>query len=167
LVREYKDEDRSSERLLQDFVTAEALLEVYLREAGVPVRIIGELLEERDKLIRSLARDQIYSLTSIAEELRAAADQQYDLEIAVVAAARALGFIAKHIGGGGFPDGVARYIDNNSNETLITIEAKSSTATPTLAAIDFAGIEEHMKKEQASGSLGSKLINFFALTIRS
>jgi hypothetical protein len=153
LVREYKDEDKSSERLLQDFVTAEALLEVYLREAGVPVRIIGELLEERDKLIRSLARDQIYSLTSIAEELRAAADQQYDLEIAVVAAARALGFIAKHVGGGGFPDGIARYIDNNNNETLITLEAKSSTGVPTLAAIDFAGIEEHMKKEGAKGSL--------------
>ena len=153
LVREYKDEDKSSERLLQDFVTAEALLEVYLREAGVPIRIIGELLEERDKLIRSLARDQSYSLTTIAEELRTAGDQQYDLEIAVVAAARALGFIAKHVSGAGLPDGVARYIDNNNKEILITLEAKSSTGVPSLAAIDFAGIEEHMKKENALGSL--------------
>lgn len=153
LVREYKDEDKASERLLQDFVTAEALLEVYLREAGVPIRIIGELLEERDKLIRSLARDQIYSLTSIADELRRASDQQYDLEISLVAAARALGFIAKHVGGSGMPDGVARYIDNNNKETLITLEAKSSTGTPTLAAIDFAGIDEHIKKEKAAGAL--------------
>ena len=153
LVREYKDEDSAAERLLQDFVTAEALLEVYLREAGVPVRIIGEILEERDKLIRSLARDQIYSLASIADDLARSKDQQYDLEIAVVAAARALGFIAKHVGGAGAPDGIARFIDNNGQETLITLETKSSSGTPSLPAIDFAGIDEHIKKEAASGSL--------------
>ena len=48
---------------------------------------------------------------------------------------------------------MARYIDNNNNETLITLEAKSSIGTPSLGAIDFAGIEEHMKKEGAKGAV--------------
>jgi hypothetical protein len=153
LIREYTDGDRYSIRLLQDFVTAEALLEVNLRQANVPLKIIGEILQTRDKLIRSLARDEIYSLKSVADELRKAFDDQYDLEISLVASARALGLIAKHVGGTGKPDGIARYIANNGEETKITLEAKSSQTTPSLAAIDFAGVSEHIKNEGASGCL--------------
>ena len=153
LIREYHNGDRFSTRLLQDFVTAEALLEVNLRQANVPLKIIGEILQTRDKLIRSLAKDEIYSLKSVADELRKAFDDEYDLEISLVAAARALGLIAKHIGGAGKPDGVARYIANNGAETKITLEAKSSKSTPSLGAIDFGGLSEHRRSENAVGCL--------------
>lgn len=153
LIREYSDGDTYSLRLLQDFVTAEALLEVNLREADVPLKIIGEILETRDKLIRSLARDQIYSLKSVADELRKSFDDQYDLEISLVAAARAVGLIAKHVGGDGKPDGIARFIANNGDETKITLEAKSSQNVPSLSAIDFSGLQEHVDDEKASGCL--------------
>lgn len=153
LIREYSEGDKFSVRLLQDFVTAEALLEVNLRQANIPLKIIGEVLQTRDKLIRSLARNEIYSLKSVADELRKSYDNKYDLEIALVAAARALGLIAKHIGGAGRPDGLARYIANNGSETKITLEAKSSQSTPSLSAIDFGGIAEHRRVEGASGCL--------------
>lgn len=153
LIREYSNGDKYSIRLLQDFVTAEALLEVNLRQANVPLKIIGEILQTRDKLIRSLARNEIYSLKSVADELRKAFDDKYDLEIALVGSARALGLVAKHVGGGGKPDGIARYIASNGEEIKITLEAKSSQSTPSLGAIDFGGIKEHIQTEGAAGCL--------------
>ena len=76
---------------LEDFLTAEVLLEVYLRDAGVSAQQIGVILEHRDRLLRSLATERLYSLEAVAESLRQAATDDRDLEMALVGAARSLG----------------------------------------------------------------------------
>lgn len=152
VVQAYSD-DPKSRKLLEDLVAAEVLLEVYLREAGVDPFVIGEVLERRDTLMRSLAIDQIYSLESIAELLRNSRDDEYELEIALVAATRALGFNAKHISKAGEPDGFARFNDYKTGDIKITLEAKSSGKTPSLSAIDFSGLIEHVTNNEAQGCL--------------
>lgn len=152
VVIAYSDDPRARS-LLEDIVTSEVLLEVYLREAGVEPHVVGEVLERRDMLIRSLARDRVYSLDAIAQSLLDSSDDEHDLEIALVAATRALGFTAKHISKGGEPDGLARFNDFRSGEVKITLEAKSSTSIPSLSAIDFSGLAEHKKRHGAQGCL--------------
>jgi hypothetical protein len=145
--------DEEDSALLEDIVTAEALLEVYLREEGISAGSVGEILERRDQLLRSLALDRVYSPALIAQKLRDAAADADDLEIAQVTAARALGFVAKHLKDSGEPDGVARFIDYPGGETTITLEAKSSSQVPSLGGIDFAGLAEHFADYGAAGCL--------------
>jgi len=152
LVKEYASEGRTR-IFLEDFVTAEALLEVYLRESQVPPHIVGAVLERRDELLRSLAKDHPYSLSAISRQLLDAAVDEHELEVMLVVAARALGFVAKHIAGAGEPDGIARFTDYPNGEKKIILEAKSSAAVPSLSAIDFAGLHEHMQRHQADGCL--------------
>lgn len=76
-----------------------------------------------------------------------------DLEVALVTAARALGFVAKHISGDGEPDGLARFTEYPGGEKKIILEAKSSAAVPSLSAIDFAGLHEYMLAYEANGCL--------------
>lgn len=152
LTQEYGQEG-IARILLEDLVTAEALLEVYLREAQVSPHLIGEILERRDKLLRSLARDHSYSPMSIGRAVRDAASDQYELEITLVVAARALGFVATQISGSGEPDGLARFLDYPDGEKKITLEAKSSGSVPSLSAIDFAGLKEHVQRHNADGCL--------------
>jgi hypothetical protein len=152
LVKAHDDEE-GAQPLLEDVVTAEALLEVYLREQGLSPHAVGEVLERRDLLLRSLTRDRLYSLSAVAENLRHARDDQYDLEITLIVAARSLGFVAKHISGSGEPDGVARLVDYPTGEQKITLEAKASGKVPSLSAIDFAGLKSHMTAHDATGCL--------------
>ncbi|OGN76346.1 MAG: hypothetical protein A2X25_08970 [Chloroflexi bacterium GWB2_49_20] len=140
-------------RLLQEVVTAEALLEVYLRENQVSISAIGKILEQRDELLRSLIRDHSYSFETIARRLRDAATDKYELEISLVVAARSLGFTATHIAGAGNPDGLALFTEYPGGEKKITLEAKSSIDTPSLVAIDFASLQEHVINEKADGCL--------------
>jgi len=152
LAKEYAGESEAK-YLLEDFVTAEALLEVYLRESRVPAHVVGEVLEKRDALLRSLVKDHAYSAATISKLLRDSAADEHELEIALVVAARALGFVAKHHSGAGEPDGVARFIAYPNGEKKITLEAKSSAGVPSLGAIDFAGLEEHISRYSAHGCL--------------
>ncbi|MCH7898224.1 MAG: hypothetical protein IIC62_02640, partial [Proteobacteria bacterium] len=55
-VRKHND-DRAGTSCLEDIAITETLLEVYLRDEGVPPSKVGEILQRRDKLFRSLARD--------------------------------------------------------------------------------------------------------------
>jgi len=139
--------------LLYDLATAEALLEVYLREVGLAPHIAGEILERRDSLFKNLAQEHVNSPSAIAANLRGAVAAEHDLEIALVVAARALGFVAKHISGSDQPDGLARLRDYPSGERKIILEAKSSGTVPSLGAIDFAGLARHMKDHGAQGCL--------------
>lgn len=139
--------------LLEDLLTAEVLLEIYLRTSDVPPHTIGAVLERRDILLRSLAKDHPFSLTSISNALRESAADKYDLEIMQVEAARALGFVAKHISGSGEPDGLARFLDYLGGEKKITLEAKSSKTIPQLSQLDFAGLREHVDRYGADGCL--------------
>ncbi len=148
----FKDNPASRD-LLYNLATAEALLEVYLREVGLSPALVGEVLERRDGLFRSLAREQTNSPAAIAASLRDAKDSEHELEVALVIAARALGFVAKHVGNAGKADGIARFSDYPAGQKKITLEAKSSASVPSLSAIDFAGLQQHMKDEAADACL--------------
>ena len=152
LVVAYANEP-AAQALLFDVVTSEALLEVYLREAGVRPHVIGEVLERRDLLLRGLANSHMFSLGALSQYLRDSASMSQDLEVAVVAGARALGFVVKHIAGSGEPDGVARFTDFPGGEQKIILEAKSSVETPSAKDIDFAAIQVHMARHNADGCL--------------
>ena len=152
LVRAYRFEGQNTD-LLEDIATAEAALEIYLRAADIQPEIAGEILEKRDGLLRSLARDHLSSVASISQSLLDASNQHHELEIAVVAAARAIGFVATHVGGPGTPDGMAALHDYPDGLKKITLEAKSSSGTPDLGTIDIATLSRHMKDEHADGCL--------------
>jgi hypothetical protein len=139
--------------LLEDIATAEALLEVYLHEHNVPVPVVRAVLQQRDDLLRSLTNDHLFSLESISASLRNSASDEHKLEVALVVAARALGFVATHVSNAGQPDGIATFIDYPGGETKITLEAKSSEEVPSLGAIDFAGLDEHVRRQVAKGCL--------------
>jgi hypothetical protein len=145
--------DEEHGALVDDIVTAEALLEVYLREEGVSAARVGEILERRDQLLRALALDRVYSLATIAQELRDSVSDADDLEIAQVTACRAIGFVAKHLKDSEKPDGVARFFDYPGEETIITLEAKSAKDTPSLPHLDFAGLSQHLDDYNAVGCL--------------
>ena len=152
LVVEYSDEQRCQE-LLESIATAEALLEVYLREHGVRAHVVGQILERRDSLLRGLANESRTSVTALESFLRESEEDEHDLEVALVSASRALGFVAKHISGSGEPDGIGRFRDYPDGEKKITLEAKSSADTPTLGHLDFAGLREHVDSYEADGCL--------------
>lgn len=152
LVVEHQ-EDVKSRRLLEAVATAEALLEVYMRELGLAHPMVEHLLSRRDELLRSLAHDELYSLTAIAASVEEAVDSATELEIAVVAALRALGFGTQHISGSGTPDGLAEYIAFGAGDTSFTLEAKSSKDEPTLATLNFAMLREHFEQVGAQGCL--------------
>ena len=152
LVAEYREDPRAA-MLLEDIATAEAVLEIYLREHGMAPHVVGELLQRRDSLLRGLANDRVFSIDVISQRLKDSVNDRYDLEVNLVAASRALGFVATHIGGSSEPDGVARFTDYPEGERKITLEAKSSHDIPPLAQLDFAGLKEHVDRHQASGCL--------------
>lgn len=152
LVKAHSDDGRSR-ILLEDIATAEALLEVYLKENDVPSSVIGEVLERRDALLRSLAKDHPFSLKTIATSLRDAAANDHELESMLVTTARALGVVAKHVAGPGEPDGIAKLMQYPDGELKITLEAKASENIPQLNALDFAGLQEHKLRHGAIGCL--------------
>ena len=146
-------EDARAKYLLEDLATAEAVLEVYLKECGVPPHIIGQVLERRDALLRGLANEHVFSVSFISQSLRDNAADEHNLEVALVAAGRALGFVATHIGGSGQPDGIGRFTNYPEGEKKIILEAKSSIDVPSLGHLDFAGLEQHMNDHSADGCL--------------
>ena len=152
LVAEYREDPRAA-ILLEDIATAEAVLEIYLREHGMPPHVVGELLQRRDSLLRGLANDHVFSVDAISQLLEDSANDQYDLEVNLVAASRALGFVATHLGGAGEPDGIARFTAYPNGERKITLEAKSSGGVPELGNLDFAGLKEHVINYGANGCL--------------
>lgn len=146
-------DDPRANVLLEDILTAEAMLETQLRTYGVSPQIIGEVLEDRTKLLTSLVQDHPFSHNGIAQALIDASADYHDLEPALVAAARALGFVAKHVSGSDEPDGIARHVSYPGKSNVITLEAKSSAKVPSLSAIDFAGLARHRKDHTADGVL--------------
>ena len=100
-----------------------------------------------------LANDHVFSVDAISQLLKDSASDQYDLEVNLVAASRALGFVATHLGGSGEPDGIARFTDYPNGEQKITLETKSSGSVPELGNLDFAGLKEHVTKHGANGCI--------------
>jgi hypothetical protein len=139
--------------LIDVIATAEVMLEVYLAESGVPAHLIGDVLARRDQLLRSMASERIYSPKLIAAMLREGAADGLNLELALVAAVRVLGFQVKHIGGPDAPDGIALFVDSDMSEIRISLEAKATGTTPSLNHLDFASLRRH-----AAGAQGVLLV---------
>ncbi len=53
--------DSKYKELIDIIATAEVMLEVYLAETGVPPHAIGDILQRRDKLLRGMASERIFS----------------------------------------------------------------------------------------------------------
>ena len=53
----------------------------------------------------------MFSVDLISRSLVESVDDERDLEVALVAASRALGFVATHVSGAGEPDGIGRFRD--------------------------------------------------------
>ena len=152
-VKEYVG-DINSKRLLEDFVTFEMLLEVYLKESHISAELIGDILQRRDILFRSFPEDKSYSLQTISEQLRESASCYQDLEVNLIVAARALGFTATHISGTKEPDGLGRFIKYPGGVQKIILEAKSTIHDKKSPDdIDFATLRKHTDDYKAQGCL--------------
>ena len=154
---EYKNDVRAR-RLLELFGSAESMLEVYLKEFGIGDTVIDDVMNKRDRLLRGLAKEDVVALSSIAHQLRTAKDDPKALEIAVVGAARSLGFSAKHVSGPGEPDGTARYTATATGVEAFTLEAKSSKDVPSLANLDFGGLRSHWDRGARVETRGCLLV---------
>lgn len=146
-------DDPRARLVLEDLVTAEVMLEVHLRDADIDGVTVTDILQRRDELLRSLARNHPTSLNAVAKFLEDAAANERELEFSLVMAARALGFEACHISGDGEPDGIAKLKYYPRGEIKLTLEAKSSEDEPSLGAIDFSGLAEHVARHEANGCL--------------
>jgi hypothetical protein len=70
IVDEFIDETGRGKELVELIATGEALLEVYLHEAGVSPSVSRTLLERRDSLLRSLARERVFAPVTLAKTFR-------------------------------------------------------------------------------------------------
>lgn len=115
---------------LELLATAEILLEAQLFDAGVDRNVAAVIMNERDELLRHLARTSgAQSSHAVANRLLASVDKPKELESAVVDAFRQLGMEAVPIGGKDEPDGLAEaHLAADSDGPTryrVTLEAKS------------------------------------------
>jgi hypothetical protein len=125
---EYED-DKSSVPL-ELIAVAEVFLEADLLRAGMDADQIEEVLDQRDALLRQLAKgDDRKNAMTIAQDLQDAATDRGKLEIALVAAFDSLGFDTVPLGGKKKADGLATaYLAGQNSHTkgyAVTLEAKS------------------------------------------
>lgn len=115
---------------LQLFAISEVLLEAQLYAAGVPYDAMKAVLDDRDALLRHLARTSgAESSLSVAQDLIASASSAKGLEDSVVRAFRQLGFEAVPKAGKDEPDGLAEAFlpagDEGVGHYRVSLEAKS------------------------------------------
>jgi hypothetical protein len=115
---------------LQLFAMSEILLEAQLYESGVAAEDAAQVLDERDELLRHLARSTgARNSLVVAQELQQSASSKSGLEAAVVAAFDQLGFAAIPKGGKDDSDGLAEAFlapdESGSRYYRVSLEAKS------------------------------------------
>ncbi len=94
---------------LELFAMAEVLLESHLHHLGFETADAVAILEQRDELLRFLARSSgRRTALSVSQALQDARNNQDQLEHELVACFEILGFEAGHIGGKGKADGIAK-----------------------------------------------------------
>lgn len=136
---------------LQLFAISEVLLEAHLYGSGADRDQVLTVLDERDELLRHLAREQgpQNSLT-VAQDLVNSASSEKELEDAVVAAFDQLGFEAVPRGGSDDSDGIAEaFLPGAGGQVQryrVSLEAKSKEkagAKVTKSAVEVATIARH------------------------
>ncbi|MCH7915644.1 MAG: hypothetical protein IH856_21855 [Deltaproteobacteria bacterium] len=142
---------------LELFSMAEILLESELFSLEFSETEINSILDERDQVLRYLAKSSGQRSTlMVAEDLRSARNDQNLLEVEVVAAFNKLGFDAVRIGGAGKPDGTATAhlsgdIHGKARRYIVSLEAKSTTRDGKKIAaqtVSIAGIIRHREDFQ-------------------
>lgn len=131
-VAHFADEfgDEKKNLPLQLFAISDVLLEAQLYEADVPAEAMKAVLDDRDALLRHLARTSgAESSLSVAQDLLASASSAKGLEDSVVRAFRQLGFEAVPKAGKDEPDGLAEAFlpagDAGLGHYRVSLEAKS------------------------------------------
>lgn len=136
---------------LQLFAISEVLLEAHLHGSGINPQHALTVLDERDELLRHLARAQgpQNSLT-VAQDLLASVTSKKELEDAVVAAFDQLGFEAVPRGGRDDSDGIAEaFLPGAKGEAKryrVSLEAKSKEkhgARVTKKGVEVSTIARH------------------------
>jgi hypothetical protein len=146
-VAHFADEFGNQKRNLplQLFAMSEVLLEAHLRASGIDREQILTVLDERDELLRHLARSRgrENSLT-VAQDLLASVGSAKELELSVVAAFSQLGFEAVPRGGKDVSDGIAEAplaaSGGESRHYRVSLEAKSKEKHGAKVSKDGVGV---------------------------
>ena len=125
-------DDYFSEKLPLDLLAlAEVLLEAQLHQFGFTKVDVDKVLDERDDLLRALAKSSGHrTAIMVAQDLQDARNDANQLEIELVAAFNKLGYEATRVGGRGKPDGIANaHLSAGENGVprrySVSLEAKS------------------------------------------
>ena len=138
--------NKSSRLPLEIFAMAEVLLESQLHQVGVGADEIDAVMSSRDQLLRNSAQESgRRTAAMIANALRAARNNEDQLEIEVVEAFRSLGFDATRISGRGKPDGVAMAHlsadgEGKPQKYSVSLEAKSKKKDGKTVKTDTVGV---------------------------
>ena len=146
-VAHFADEFGNEKRNLplQLFAISEVLLEAHLHSSGIDRDQILTVLDERDELLRHLARSRgrQNSLT-VAQDLLSSTTSKKELEAAVVAAFNQLGFDAVPRGGNDVSDGIAEaplaVSDGEPQRYRVSLEAKSKESHGKKVTKDGVGV---------------------------
>jgi hypothetical protein len=152
---EYEDEKSSVP--LELVAVSEVFLEADLVRAGMEGERIAQVLDQRDALLRQLAKGEgRQNAMMVAQSLEDAATDQYKLEDALVRAFDSIGFEAIPLGGNKKADGLATaYLsghDNQSEAYKVTLEAKSKERVGTKVAnqdVRVSTIARHREDQKA------------------
>ncbi|VFM95013.1 MAG: Restriction endonuclease [Candidatus Kentron sp. G] len=137
---------------IEILVMSEILMEAHLYHMGLDEKVIREVIDRRDELLRQLVRTSARRTAGmIALALLEARDDASKLEEEMRAAFEAMGFDnVIHIGGSGKPDGTAdaplsAAKDGITRRYKIGLEAKSGGKV-SAKRLGVSGIERHMKE---------------------
>ena len=125
---EYEDKQKSLP--LELLALSEVLMEANLYGLGLEESLVRDMMEQRDQLLRYLARSSgKRSARLIGQALEDAATDKSRLELELVAAFDSMGFAAVPLGGSGKPDGKADANlsgrDGKPERYAVSLEAKS------------------------------------------
>jgi hypothetical protein len=157
-VAHFADEFGNEKRNLplQLFAMSEVLLEAHLHSSGIERDQILTVLDERDELLRHLARSRgrENSLT-VAQDLLASITSKKGLEAAVVAAFNQLGFDAVPRGGNDVSDGIAEAplaaSGGAPQRYRVSLEAKSKEKHGAKVTKDGVGVATIARHRNESG----------------
>lgn len=141
---------------LELLAMGEILIEAQMHYAGTEPAKIDRFLDDRDQLLRSLARESGHrSPFSVANDLRNASDPE-EMEECVCNAFQSLGFDVTRFGKKGEPDGVATAVlpagDNREPQIYkVSLEAKSKrrkTAKVSARGVGAGTIARHCREQK-------------------
>ena len=145
-VGAFVDDFLSKTLSLDLLAMAEVLLEAQLYHFGFKTDEIDDILNERDELLRSLARSTgRRNALMIAQDLQNARNDPNQLEIELVAAFDKLGFDTVRISGKNNPDGTAvahlsAHEDGRPRRYAVSLEAKSKQKGGTKVSAKAVGV---------------------------